>query len=178
MRGTGSSRENRDALKPEPERRTSSPRGIFQTKMLDCNSASESIPISTNQDSNISIFPGGSGGKESACSAWDLGSIPGLGRSPGGGHGNPLKYSCLETPHGQRSLVGYSPWGCKELDIIQQLSLSSLHRVKNQRGHRRCNPHTQRQPRRKEGRISIAIVMNRDRGERDKSPYRMRPFKI
>ena len=36
------------------------------------------------------------------------GSIPGLGRSPGGGHGNPLQYSCLENPHGQRSLAGYS----------------------------------------------------------------------
>ena len=37
----------------------------------------------------------------------------GLGRSPGGGHGNPLQYSCLENPCGQRSLVGYSPWGHK-----------------------------------------------------------------
>ena len=42
------------------------------------------------------------------------GSIPGSGRSPGGGNGNPLQYSCLENPHGQRSLVGYGPWGCKE----------------------------------------------------------------
>ena len=38
----------------------------------------------------------------------DAGSVPGSGRCPGGGHGNPLKYSCLENPHGQRSLVGYS----------------------------------------------------------------------
>ena len=43
-------------------------------------------------------FPGGSDCKESACNAGDLGSIPGLGRSPGEGHGNPLKYSCLENP--------------------------------------------------------------------------------
>ena len=43
-------------------------------------------------------FPGGSDGKESTCNAGDLGSIPGLGRSPGGGHGNPLQYSCLENP--------------------------------------------------------------------------------
>ena len=42
-------------------------------------------------------FPGGSDGKESACNAEDLGSIPGLGRSPGEGNGNPLKYSCLEN---------------------------------------------------------------------------------
>ena len=58
-------------------------------------------------------FPGGSEVKASACNAGDLGSIPGLGRSPGGGHGNPLRYSCLENPHGQRSLAGYSPWGHK-----------------------------------------------------------------
>ena len=43
-------------------------------------------------------FPSGSDGKESACSVRDLGSIPGLGRSPGEGHGNPLQYSCLENP--------------------------------------------------------------------------------
>ena len=55
--------------------------------------------------------PGSSVGRESACHAGDLGSIPGLGRSAGGGHGNPLQYSCLENPHGQRSLVGCSPWG-------------------------------------------------------------------
>ena len=52
----------------------------------------------------------------------DVGSIPGLGRSPGGGHGNPLWYSCLENPHGQRSLVSYSPWGRKELDTTEQLT--------------------------------------------------------
>jgi len=60
-------------------------------------------------------LPGGSAGKESACNSGDLGLIPGLGRSPGGGHGNPLQHSCLENPHGQRSLAGYSPWGLKEL---------------------------------------------------------------
>ena len=41
----------------------------------------------------------------------DTGWVPGSGRSPGGGHGNPLQYSCLENPHGQKGLVGYSPWG-------------------------------------------------------------------
>ena len=55
-------------------------------------------------------FPGGSDGKESACNAEDLSSIPGSGRSPGGGHGNPLQYSCLENPHGQKNLEDYSPW--------------------------------------------------------------------
>ena len=54
--------------------------------------------------------------KKSACNAGDLGSILGLGRSPRREHGNPLQYSCLENSHGQRSLMDYSPWGCKELD--------------------------------------------------------------
>ena len=43
-------------------------------------------------------FPGGSDGKASACNAGDPGSVPGLGRSPGEGNGNPLQYSCLENP--------------------------------------------------------------------------------
>ena len=47
--------------------------------------------------------------KESTCNAGDLGSIPELGRSPAEGYGNPLQYSSLENPHGQRSLTGYSP---------------------------------------------------------------------
>ena len=67
-------------------------------------------------------FSGGSDCKESACNAGDLGSIPGLGRFPGGGHGNPLQYSCLKNPYGQRSLAGYSPWGCKELDMTDRLT--------------------------------------------------------
>ena len=50
--------------------------------------------------------------KNPPANAGDVALIPGLGRSPGGGHGNPLQYSCLENTHGQRSLVGYSPWGC------------------------------------------------------------------
>ena len=67
-------------------------------------------------------FPGGSDCKESACNEGNLSSIPGWGRSPGGGHGNPLQYSCLENPHRQRSLAGYSPWGRKELDTTEQLN--------------------------------------------------------
>ena len=58
-------------------------------------------------------FPGGSDGKESACNAGDPGSIPGLGRSPGGGSGNPLVFLPGES-HGERSLVGSSPWGRRE----------------------------------------------------------------
>ena len=52
----------------------------------------------------------------------DLGLIPGLGRSPGGRHGNPLQYSWLENPHGQRSPEGWSPWGHRESDRAEQLS--------------------------------------------------------
>ena len=53
-----------------------------------------------------------------------MGSIPGLGRSPAGGHGNPLQYSCLENPCGQRSLAGFSPWGRKESDTAERLHFS------------------------------------------------------
>ena len=49
----------------------------------------------------------------------DMSLVPRLGRSLGGGHGNPLQHSCMENPHGQRSLMGYSPWGHKELDTTE-----------------------------------------------------------
>ena len=76
---------------------------------------------SAEKDGNLlsTTFPGVSNGKESACNVGDLGWIPGLGRSPGEGNGNPLQYSCLENPHGQRSLAGCSPWGRKELDTTE-----------------------------------------------------------
>ena len=69
-------------------------------------------------------FSGGASGKEPVCNAGhlrDTGSVPGLGRSPRGGHGNPLQYSCLEDSHGQRSLAGYSLWGHKESDTTGDL---------------------------------------------------------
>ena len=72
-------------------------------------------------------FPGSSAGKESTCNGEDLGSIPGLGRSPREGHENPLQYSCLENPHGQRSPVGYSPWGHKESVMTEQLTTAIEH---------------------------------------------------
>ena len=55
-------------------------------------------------------FPGGSDDKESTCNVGDLGSVPGLGRSPGGGHGNPLHYSCLENPHDDNSSLRNNWW--------------------------------------------------------------------
>ena len=73
-----------------------------------------------------SVFPGGLDGEEFACSAGDLGSIPGSGRSPGGEQGNPFQYSYLENSHGQRSLAGYSPWGCTESDVTGRLSTTSF----------------------------------------------------
>ena len=69
--------------------------------------------------------------KHSPASAGDTGPIPGPGRSPGEGNGNPLQYSCLEDPMegeslGERSLVSYSPWGRKELDTTERLHLIVL----------------------------------------------------
>ena len=66
-------------------------------------------------------FPGGSDGKESACSEGNLGSIPGSGRSPREGNGNPLQYSCLENPMDGGTWLGYSPWGRKESDTTERL---------------------------------------------------------
>ena len=71
-------------------------------------------------------FPVGSDGKEFTCNEGDLGSIPELRKSPGGEHGNPLQYSCLESLHGQRSLVGYNPWGCKESDMTERLNAAHV----------------------------------------------------
>ena len=51
----------------------------------------------------------------------DVGWIPGLGKSPGEGKGYPLKYSYLENPHGQRSLVGYRPQSLKESDTTKAI---------------------------------------------------------
>ena len=67
-------------------------------------------------------FPGGSVVKNLPASAGDTGdsgSIPGSGRSPGGGHGNLLQYSCLGESREQKNLVGYCPWGHKESDTTE-----------------------------------------------------------
>ena len=82
------------------------------------------LPLHYENKYNVYLFmgfPGSSDGKESASKAGDLGLIPGLGRSPGEGHGNPLQYSCLENPHGQRNLV--SSWGPKKSDLTERLSI-------------------------------------------------------
>ena len=75
-------------------------------------------------------FPGGSDGKESPHHVGNLGLIPGLQRSPRGGHGNPLQYSCLENHHGQTRLTGNSPRGCKESDTTEQLSTAHIYYIR------------------------------------------------
>ena len=67
-------------------------------------------------------FPGGSDGKEYACNAGELGSIPGSGRSPGRREWQPIPVFLPGESHGQRILAGYSPWGCKESDTTEQLT--------------------------------------------------------
>ena len=65
-------------------------------------------------------FPSSSDGKASACNAGELGLIPGLGISPREGNSNTVFLP--GEFHGQRRLVGYSPWGCKELDMTERLT--------------------------------------------------------
>ena len=69
-------------------------------------------------------FPGGSEDKESACNAGDTGLIPGWGRFPGERKWQPTLVFLPGESHGQRSLVGYSPWGRKESDTTECLSLT------------------------------------------------------
>ena len=64
-------------------------------------------------------FPGSSGSKEPACNAGDVGLIPGLGRSPGEGNGNPLQCSYLENSTERGAWWACSPWGHKELDMTE-----------------------------------------------------------
>ena len=76
----------------------------------------------------LPVRPGWLSGNESARDIGDAGhkgSIPGSERFPGGGHGNPLQYSCLENPHGQKSLAGSNPWGRQEMDTTEVLSTHS-----------------------------------------------------
>ena len=74
-------------------------------------------------------FPGSSDGKESTSKAEDLGSVPGLGRSPGGGHGNPLQYSCLENPMDRGAWQATVHW-ITELEMTEQLSTAHIHLYK------------------------------------------------
>ena len=99
--------------------------------------ASTSLYLVREHDSacwSTLAFPGGSDSKASAYNE-DPGSIPGLGRSPGEGNGNPLQYSSLEKSHGQRSLVGYSPsqrvrrdWATSRLPVTESSDFSTYRR--------------------------------------------------
>ena len=71
-------------------------------------------------------FPGGSDGKESTCSAGNPGLIPGSVKIPWRREWQLTPVFLPGEFHGQRSLAGYSPWGCKELDITEQLTLTNL----------------------------------------------------
>ena len=71
-------------------------------------------------------FPGGSDGKEATCNVGDLGLIPGLGRFPEGGHGNPLQYSCLENSMDRGTSQGQS-WGAKSQTGRLSIAYVSLH---------------------------------------------------
>ena len=72
---------------------------------------------------SLDLHPLGASGQEPTCRRQrDAGSIPESGISPGGGHGNPLQYSCLEKSM-ERSLVGYSPWGCRSWTRLKRLSM-------------------------------------------------------
>ena len=64
-------------------------------------------------------FPGSSEVKNTPANAGGVDLISGPGRSPGEGNGNSHQYSCLENPHGQRSLVGHNPYSLKELDMTE-----------------------------------------------------------
>ena len=66
----------------------------------------------------------------------DLGSIPGLGRFPGGGHSNLLQYCCLENSHGQKSPAGYSPQGHRELDMAEKLSTAQSCKISHKSIHK------------------------------------------
>ena len=112
-------------LRPHPRPITSQSLGMDANLLLLVFCASSSslllllFEVSTGHYDRL---PGGSVGKEAACNEGDIGDtglIPGSVRSSGGGHSNPPQYSCLENPQGQRSLVGYSPWGHKESDTTE-----------------------------------------------------------
>ena len=95
--------------------------------------STESQRVGHNQVASLSLFkralrgfPGGSDGKVSVYNAGDLGLIPGLGRSPGEGNGKPTLVLLPGRSHGQRSLVGYSPWGRKASDVTNVTATTTV----------------------------------------------------
>ena len=84
--------------------------------------------------------------KNLLANAGDTGCTPESGRPPGGGNGNPLQYSCLENPRGQRSLVGHCAIGHKESDMTAVLSMhaqvNTLSAVMQENGSKELNSET------------------------------------
>ena len=114
----GINTENPDHRNISPERMLNKKQSSKHSQGLICLSKT----IRTSLGPSLEL-PQWLSGKESACNAEDLSWIPGLGRSHGGRYDNPLLYSSLENPHGQRSLAGYSPRSRKESDTTEQLSM-------------------------------------------------------
>ena len=83
-------------------------------------------------------FTGGSEVKASACNVGDLGSIPGSGRCPGEGNGNPLQYSCLESPMDGGSWWAAVQGGLKELDTTEQLQKKKKKRLCRKNAFTQC----------------------------------------
>ena len=78
----------------------------------------ENPPANSREAGDVRDFPSGSAGKESACNAGDMVLIPGLGRSPGGGNGNPGQYSCWDDLM-DRGALGPRVGGIAELDMTE-----------------------------------------------------------
>ena len=90
-----------------------SPRGHIESDTGEQHTHTHTHAHTHTHTHTLIVFPGGSAGKESACNAGDLGSIPGLGRSPGAGNDNPLQYSCLENSMDRRA--GYQSMGLQRV---------------------------------------------------------------
>ena len=93
---------------------------VFQSQSI----WNKNVNIEPNYNRNWQRLNGGSVSRVSVYNVGDLGSIPGLGRIPGGGNGNPLQYSCLENPTDGGA---WCPWGCKESDTTEQLHFHFHH---------------------------------------------------
>ena len=100
----------------------------------------------TSTEVHICVLADGVDRKESACNTGDLGSMPGSGRSPGKGNGLPTPLFRPGEFHGQRSLVGNSPWGRKELDTTERLTFSLIKRKREKEREREGDEqrHTER----------------------------------
>ena len=136
---------------------------VLAKVIFSCKRYQYGHPFCVFEKCMIKSFPGSPVSKESACSSGDPDLIPGSGRSPGEGNGNPFQYPCLEKSHGQRNLVGCSPWDAKNWawlsDFTVQLDDSSfssqsvrtvisVRMFSNISGHAWIcmTPHTQRKP--------------------------------